>query len=154
MEPTVTDWISAISALVATLITGFTAWFAYKQYLEPPKQEQDPDSAKDVAADLEKRDLTVFDTSKQRTLLKVAEHGLECWLPDKRTKSNKLQWTISKEELSSIITENDYIVTSGHKARTGLFKIGKRRNWLYSKNLFPEPEYLHGALSEIMKRAL
>ena len=155
MEPSsITDWISALSALLGTLIAGVAAYLAYKQYLLPPAQESEPESADDQIASPVIDELTVFDTSKQRTLLKIRSKGLECWLMDKRTNTDKHQWTLGKSEIQSILDDRDFAVTPGYKAQTGLFKLGKRRNWLYSKKLFPEPDYLHGALHEILKGAL
>lgn len=153
-ESSITDWISALSTLGATVIAGFMAFFAYKQYLQPPTQEVEPDLAKDDAAEAVKSQLVVFETSKQRTRLNVSPGGLECWLLNKRTDEDKHQWTIGKTEIQRIINDRDFEVTPGYKAQTGLFKLGKRRNWLYSKKLFPEPDYLHGELLDILRAAL
>lgn len=155
MAPTsITDWISALSAVGATIIAGVTAYLAYKQYLQPPSQEAEPDVASDEDAAIVKSSLVVFDTSKQRTLLKIEAQNLECWLRDKRAETDKHQWTLGKAEIQRIINESDLAVSPGYKAQTGLFKLGKRRNWLYSKKLFPEPDYLHGELSDLLKAAL
>jgi hypothetical protein len=139
MVPTssITDWISALSAFAATLIAGVTAYLAYEQYLKPLAQEAEPDVAIDESASTLKSNLVVFETSKQRTELKIGQHGLECWLQDKRTKTHKHQWSLDKSEIQRIIEEKDFAVTPGYKAQTGLFRLGERRNWLYSKNYFP-----------------
>jgi hypothetical protein len=155
MVPTssITDWISALSAAVTTLIAAVTAYYAYRQYLQPLAQEAEPDVAIDKSASTLKSNLVVFETSKQRTELKIGPHGLECWLQDKSTKTPKHQWSLEKSKIQQIIAEKDFAVTPGYKAQTGLFRLGERRNWLYSKKLFPDPEYLRGELSDYLRAA-
>ena len=81
MVPTlITDWISALSAVGGTLIAVVAAYLVYKQYLQPLAQEAEPDVAIDGTAASMNSKLVVFDTSKQRTLLKIGSQGLECWL--------------------------------------------------------------------------
>ncbi len=71
MVPTsITDWISALSAVGGTLIAVVAAYLVYKQYLQPLAQEAEPDVAIDGTAASMNSKLVVFDTSKQRTLLK------------------------------------------------------------------------------------
>ncbi|KAF7766379.1 hypothetical protein PUND_a2196 [Pseudoalteromonas undina] len=41
----------------------------------------------------------------------------------------------------------------GYKARTGTFTIGPRRNWLYTKSLFPEPDYLETVVKKLLENA-
>ncbi len=41
----------------------------------------------------------------------------------------------------------------GYKVRTGTFTLGPRRNWLYSKVLFPEPAYMSGVLKHLLVNA-
>ncbi|MEP2027924.1 MAG: hypothetical protein ABJI96_04335 [Paracoccaceae bacterium] len=59
-------------------------------------------------------------------------------------------WKIRNQR---IIDESDFDVTPGYKVQTGLFRSGKRRNWLYSKKLFPDPGYLRVELLETPKSA-
>ena len=151
-EPSITDWISAIASLGGMVIAAITAYVAYREYLKPPVQLPDPQSAEAASANVNENELQVFNTSKQRTLLKIGSQGLECWLLDKTSKQDKHQWTISSAEARRIVDERDVIVTPGYKVNSGLFKIGKRRNWLYSKKLFPEPDYLHGELINLLKK--
>ncbi len=154
VEPSITDWVSALSSFGATFIAGITAWYAYKQYLQPPVQEVEPSAAQDVEDDAELTKVIVFRTSKQKTYLEITERGLECHLDDSRPNKGGHQWTLSKTQIQEILKNSDYSVSPGAKARTGLFSIGQRKNWLYSKALFPEPEYLHGTLTEVFKKLL
>lgn len=153
-QASIPEWISALSSLAATIIAGFTAYYAYQQYLLPPSQEAEPDRPNDQDAQAEQFELVVFETSKQQTLLKATQRGLECWLLNKRTSEDKHQWSIGRAEIARIVETDDVVVSSGYKAQTGLFKLGERRNWLYSKKLFPEPDYLHGALFEVLNKSL
>lgn len=152
-DPSITDWIGAASSVVATVIAAVTAYLAYKQYLQPPKQEADPDTPQDVTATAPSPDTLVFRTSKQETRLTVSGAGLECHLLDKNSGQEKHQWTLAQSMCKQILDSGNYSVNAGYKARSGTFSIGPRRNWLYSKALFPEPDYLQGALSDLLKRA-
>ena len=154
MASTITDWISASSALGATIIAGMTAYLAYKQYLRPLSQEAEPDAASDDTAADKKAELVVFETSKQRTKLTVQSRSLECWLLNKETSDDRHQWTLGATEIRRILDQRDVIVTPGYRSQTGLFKMGTKRNWLYSKKLFPDPDYLRGELHEILETAL
>lgn len=136
------------------IIAGLAAWFAYKQYLQPPVQENDPSEAIDVAASPISSELLVFKTSKQKTFLKIGSNGLECRLEDTRPGKGGPQWSLNKQEVDRILEFKDFSVVPGYKARTGLFTLGARKNWLYSKKLFPEPEFLRGALKDLMEQVV
>ena len=41
----------------------------------------------------------------------------------------------------------------GYKPTVGTINIGPRRGWLYSKDLFPDPDYLKGELKQILTSA-
>lgn len=69
-DPSITDWISAVSSIIATLIVGVAACYAYKQHLQPPVQETEPTS------------VPVFETAKRLTTLKITSPGHECHLKD------------------------------------------------------------------------
>lgn len=141
--------------MIATIIAAVVARQGYKEYLQSPEQEAEPDDAvAEVAAADDAGDLLVFKTSKQKTNLAVVGNRIECHLEDVRPNRGGHQWTLGSEELSRILKTGDVAVNPGYRARTGLFSIGPRRNWLYSKQLFPEPEYLHGALTDLIKRAV
>jgi hypothetical protein len=152
-DPSITDWISALSSIIATLIAGVAAYYAYKQYLQPPVQTPDPKAGQDKDAETEPTIVPVFRTAKQLTTLQLTSEGIECHLADKSSDKSELQWFLSKAQIATILTANDYSVSPGIKARSGTFSIGPRRNWLYSKSLFPEPDYLDGALGDLLKRA-
>ena len=152
-DPSITDWISAISSALATLVAAVAAYFAYKQYLQPPAQEPEPDEALAKAAEAEQAEVVVFRTKKQKTYFKITERGLECHLEDDRPDKGGHQWTLSTSQTREILATNDYSVNPGFKARSGTFSLGLRRNWLYSKALYPEPDYLHGTLQDLLTRA-
>jgi hypothetical protein len=56
--------------------------------------------------------------------------------------------------VASVLENGNYRVTPGYRVHSGLFHIGPKRNWLYSKKLFSEPEQLEIALRELMERAI
>ena len=153
-DPSITDWISALSAGAGTAIAGVTAWLAYRQYLRAPVQEDDPEDASDAKAEPSVTEVIVFKTSKQTTRLKADKGEIQCHLDDTREGRGGPQWTLSRAELTTIIKEDLIVVRPGYKARTGVFDIGRKKNWLYSKKLFPEPAFLHGALTELVRTAI
>lgn len=145
--------IVQVATQIITAGTAVTiAWLAYKNYLKAPEQESEPES--EIAPDSEPETLkeaVVFKTSKQTTRLVVSSRGLECHLKDVRVGRGGHQWTISPMEVRNILAHGNYYVNPGYKANSGTFSIGKKRNWLYSKHLFPEPEYLHGLITQLLK---
>ena len=148
------EWVSALSTVVATLIAAIVARRGYKEYLEPLEQENDPEAATLEALPPSPEELLVFKTSKQKTYLIAKGDRIECHLHDTRPNRGGHQWTLSGNEISRILQLGDYAVNPGYRARTGMFSIGSHKNWLYSKQLFPEPEYLHGALTDLMTKTI
>jgi hypothetical protein len=149
----VTEWIIALSTLAAAIIAAVTAWLAYRQYLQPVEQDREPERAQAAEAGMEPREIVVFHTAKQTTTLKVTARGLECHLEDQRPERHGHQWTLSPAQARTVLTSGAYAVNPGYKARSGLFTIGTHRNWLYSKALFPEPDFLKAALGQLLEEA-
>jgi hypothetical protein len=52
-----------------------------------------------------------------------------------------LQWILTKGEAKEILSKGKYWVHPGCSLNSGVFSIGLRRNWLYSKQI-PEPNLL------------
>jgi hypothetical protein len=151
-DPSITDWIFAVSSIIATIIAGVAAYYAYKQYLQPPVQEADPTKALDNEAETELTSVPVFETAKQLTTLKITSPGHECHLKDDDPKKGGLKWILSKDQIAKILANNTYAVNPRLEVRSGTFSVVPRRNWLYSKSLFPELDYLHGMLGDLLKR--
>lgn len=128
---------------------------AYQTLLRTPVQEPEPEKAevpeKEIAAPSEVR---VFKTSKQSTWLKVTDKGLECHLEDVRpgVRSGH-QWTLSKAQAKEILASRDYRIYPGYKIYSGVFSIGPRKNWLYSKKLYPELGLLELELERLLRDA-
>lgn len=145
--------INTIAQVVMAVTAVIMAYLAYKTYLKSPEQEDEPDDASlkiELEYDSKLLSQMVFATSKQKTTLKVTEQGLECHLKDTRPNRGGLQWTIGPNEASIILQNSNFYVNPGYKSRTGRFNIGIRRNWLYSKKLFPEPDYLKSVIKELL----
>ena len=138
------DVVGIVTQIVTTAIAGFGAWVAYQTLLRMPEQEPEPEKA--VVTEAEARaptQIKVFETSYQTTYLKVTDNGLKCYLEDTRPgKRSGHQWTLTKTQAKEILSKREFRVYSGYKLRSGLFSIGPRRNWLYSKKLYPEPTLL------------
>ena len=157
MESSVTEWISALSALGGTIIAAAAAIVAYKTYLAIPTQDEPHDGGNGPEANgTEDLIVTVFDTSRQATILKAVGNGLECdmeYKDGRRTKRQNPQWRLSAADCANILTKGDYSVHSGYKVRTGRFSIGQRKNWLYSKRLFGGEEQLRQTIAQLLTRA-
>ena len=138
-EIKITDLISAGSTFVAAVTGVVMAWLAYKTYLKEPEQEDklDSDKPQDTSA-LLRRELTIFQTSKQTTVLRVANNTLECEIKDIRPEKGGVQWHLSSDVCEKILKQRLVRANPNYKPRTGLVNIGPKTDWLYSKNLFSE----------------
>lgn len=148
--------VQVITQIVTMLITCFGAWVAYKTLIRTPVQEPEP---QEVSVSEEEIQATtkvkVFETTKQTTWLKVTERGLECHLDERRQgKKGGHQWTLTKGQVKAILSNRDFRVYPSYKLHSGLFSVGPRRNWLYSKRLFPEPELLEIELKRLLEKAV
>ena len=152
---TFVEWVQITTQIITAMTAFFMAVFAYKTYLRPPEQslEAEPDEASDEEADEELKETLVFETSRQKTWLSVTPQGLHCRIDDTRDGKGGPQWTLSKTQAAEILKSGAYHVNQGYKVKTGTFTLGPRRNWLYSKVLFPETDYLHGVLKQILENA-
>lgn len=147
--------VQVISQIATTVIAIFGAWVAYQTLLRTPIQEPEPDVAEVSKEEVSlPSEVKVFETSKQTTSLKVSARGLECHLEDRRPgRKGGQQWTLTREEAREILSKHDYRVYPGYKFFTGVFSVGPRRNWLYSKKLFPEPSLLELELQKLLEKA-
>jgi len=147
--------VDVVSKIATTLIAGFGAWVAYQTLLRTPTQEAEPEEAevseKEIMVPSE---VEIFKTSNQTTRLKVTDKGLECYLEDSRSgKRSGHQWTLTKEQAKEIASSRDYRIYPGYKLYSGVFSIGPRKNWLYSKKIFPEPSLLELELERLLNNA-
>lgn len=149
------DWVQVITQIVTAVTAVIMAKLGYNAYLQPPEQssEIEPDEAVNDEADERLKSILVFKTSKQQTWLSVNERGLSCRIDDKREGKGGQQWVLTKTQAAEILNSNTFHVNPGYKVKTGVFTLGPRRNWLYSKVLFPEPDYLHGILKQLLSNA-
>lgn len=149
------EWVQVITQIITAGTAVVMAYFAYQTYLKAPEQEaeSEPEFANDEGAQDKLDAVLVFKTSKQKTWLTVSPQGLECRIDDTRDGRGGHQWTLSKTKAQEILLSNSYKVNAGYKVSTGTFTLGPRRNWLYTKSLFPEAEYLHGVLKQLLENA-
>lgn len=148
--------VDVLSKILSTIIAGFGAWIAYRTLIKIPSQEPEPKSPSILETALTTPTETiVFKTSTQSTKLKATKNGLECYLQDIRPqKESGLQWTLTTEQAEKILTSRNYRVYPGYKLYSGVFSIGPRKNWLYSKMLFPEPSLLELELEKILQKTV
>ncbi|MEP2990105.1 MAG: hypothetical protein ABJN65_14080 [Parasphingorhabdus sp.] len=169
----VTDWIGAIAALAASGAAVWTAWRAYDEYLRPidkdeqgSSQELEHPTGNETDQDLKigtktssshdglsEEEIRVFKTQKQETFLTAGADGLVCRLVNKENGTDNRQWRISPSEARRILESDSIAVNPGPRNKSGRFTVGPRRNWLYSKKLFPEAGYLKGTLEYLLKKA-
>jgi hypothetical protein len=79
------------------------------------------------------RALLIFSTQTQQTWLVASTRRLYCILDDRRRPTAGIQWTMSLPE-----ARKGPIESREYRGRTGFLDIGRRRDWLYSKNLFSQ----------------
>lgn len=147
------DVVGVVTQIATTGIAGFGAWVAYQTLLRTPEQEPEPEKAEVMETEVKvPAQVKVFETSDQTTYLKVTNNGLECYLDDNRPgRRSGHQWTLTKPQAKAILSKRDFRVYSGYKLRSGLFSIGPRRNWLYSKKLYPEPTLLELEIERLLE---
>lgn len=146
------DLVQVSTQIISAIIACFMGYFAWKTFLKIPAQVSEPEESEDVEADIGSlRSVVVFNTKKQTTTLKVSEDGLECYLKNKEEGEERLQWTISKSDASKYLERKQFNVYPGYRANSGTFSIGPKRNWLYSKKLFPEAIYLEDEIKSLLK---
>lgn len=153
MPGNLVDWVSVVTQVVTAGTAVIMAVLGYRTYLQAPEQEPEPDAPSADEAEVSLTHEQVFLTSKQETTLVVSDRGLECHLKDLKTGESRHQWTLSPTQCAQVLANGTYAVNPGYKSRTGTFSVGPRRNWLYSKKLFPEPEYLNGVLKQLLQAA-
>jgi len=147
--------VQVSTQIITAASAAFGACVAYQTLLRTPIQEPEPEEAAVTEAEVAiPTTVKVFETSEQTTLLQVTDKGLECYLQDKRPgKQSARQWTLTKSEVKEILSKRDYRVYPGYKLRSGVFRIGPRRNWLYSKKLYPEPDLLELEIERLLQKA-
>lgn len=146
------EWVQVITQSVTAITAFVMAILAYRTYLMTPEQEAEEDKeVTELIVEDRLSEILIFTTSKQKTKLKVTNQGLECHLEDTREGKGGHQWTLSKHEVENILNQQAYSVNPGYKARVGTLNVGPRRGWLYSKSLFPEPEYLKGEIRQLLE---
>jgi hypothetical protein len=154
MDKLVVDAVQVTTQIMGTLIAVIMAYLAWRTYLRTPRQESEPATPEDTKVEVGPlKTLVVFDTSKQQTTLRATSQGLEYHLENKKQRQTRHQWTIPRDQCRAILDGKKYRVTPGYRATTGLFAVGNRTNWLYSKHLFPEAQYLEDSLREILDTA-
>lgn len=153
--PYFVEIVNVVSQVAMTLIAGFGAWVAYQTLLRTPVQEAEPEEPEAPGAEaVTPQKVKVFETSNQTTWLKVTNVGLECHLEDARpNKPGGLQWRFTKEQAREVLSARDFRVYPGYKLYSGVFTIGPRRNWLYSKRLYPEPALLELEIERLLRDA-
>lgn len=148
--------IDVLSKIFTTIFAGFGALIAYQTLVRTPVQEPEPKSPSIGETELTTpTEIIVFKTSNQTTKLKATKKGLECYLQDSRPKKQSgRQWTLTTEQAQKILTSRNYRIYPGYKLYSGVFSIGARKNWLYSKKLFPEPSLLELELEKILEKTI
>jgi len=146
----VVEWVMMITQSAIAITAIIMSRLAFLTYSKTPIQKEvGYHEATPVDS---KSETIVFDTPKQRTKLTIEDNSIICYLLDKKNEENRLQWKIEKEEASKIVNNRNIYINPSYKPNTGTFFLGIRKNWLYSKNLFPNPEYLRQELFDLIKK--
>jgi hypothetical protein len=146
--------VEVVSNIAMTIIAGVGVWIAYMTLLRMPTQETESEKGGSLKSETTIfSEVKVFETSKQTTWLKVTDQGLECYLYERRSNKGGLQWILTKGEAKEILSKGNYWVHPGYSLNSGVFSIGPRRNWLYSKKIYPEPNLLDLDLKKLLEKA-
>lgn len=92
--------------------------------------------------------ILIFETSRQHTWIIGTNKRLFCLLDDEKTRSNKrlIQWSMALKVASPV-------EATAVKESVGRVKIGPRRGWLYSRDIFPDPADIEGDITALINRA-
>ena len=155
---TLPELVNMVASTVTAVTALVMAYLAWRTYIKEPEQEADDaeQPQTESAAPAEPlTELIVFKTKVQTTRLLPTARGLECHLDDKREgRRSGHQWSLGPSELEDILSNRRFHVYPGNRSNSGTFTIGPRRNWLYSRRLFPEADMLDGALQDVIKAAI
>ena len=148
----ITDIVSSVSAAIAAVTGVVMAWLAYKGFLKAPEQEEVEDErSSEENVHSPAKNLTVFKTSKQTTILRIVEDQLECEIIDTREGKGGVQWVLPQDVCQRIVSQKLVRANPNYKARTGLVTIGPKKNWLYSKALYWDPEVLENDIYSLLE---
>lgn len=97
------------------------------------------------------RQLRIFKTDRQETWLIATPGRVYCLLDDERTQRDDtlIQW---RQEVTNLPLPVGTRPSARYET-LGLLDIGDRQNWLYSKNLFADPEDLEARVAELISAA-
>lgn len=92
--------------------------------------------------------LLLFATGRQHTWLSATSAQLFCILDDSKTRASGrlIQWVLP-------LGEAQPIRASGYKPAVGLLNVGPKRDWLYSRSLFPTPSDAEEAVRALVDNA-
>jgi len=92
--------------------------------------------------------LLIFQTKRQHTWLITTNKNIFCVLDDENSQmSGKLiQWKLSLNEATPIFVK-------AHKRTVGLVSIGSKRNWLYSRRLYPSESELEQEIKHMVEKS-
>ena len=148
-QPLWTDIVNSIAGAISALgsvITAVTAiiagYIAWKKFIKEESMTATPNR------------LTIFDWAKQTAELRATEKGLEYYLYDIRPDHEKGSfWTIPVDQLEESKNEISVYPSKDH-SEWGLFSIGRKTDWYYSKKLFKTENDLKNAIRDLIDRSL
>ena len=128
--------VAAVATAMQALAALAMAYLAYRKFIK-----------EEYAVPTESR-LQVFSTAKQTTELRASREGLECFLYDSRKGRGGTQWVLPAASATPVVVSP----TSRTKG-CGVFAVGPRKNWLYSKKVYGNPQTLKSEIERIIAHA-
>jgi len=99
--------------------------------------------------------IVVLSRDNQTTELRVTKAGLELYLHDVRPRPDRgLRWRLPAVELEDILKRGRITIRDSRMPGLGFFDIGPRKDWYYSKELFPKPLQLHAEIRKLIELAI
>ena len=99
---------------------------------------------------LPSKTVKILDTSSQIAYLTAANEGLSYHLDNKHN-TNVIDWSLNQDQVSAALLSNDVSAKDSKYSSLGLFDVGPRYNWYYSKSLFPTHSSMTSNLTSLLQ---
>lgn len=136
---------------LAKSLLGYREFWSEPEIRQMIEQSKNYDSSKESPQ--QAKSLLIFETSKQHTWLVATEERLYFILDDVRKPKPGINRSVPKSSLQAQTDGSISINVRSKSVHTGLIDIGlRRRNWLYSKDLFSQRP-IENAINDLLTGA-
>jgi hypothetical protein len=141
-QPLWTEIVNSIAGIITAATAILAAYIAWRKFIKEESRTSTLNR------------MTIFEWSKQSAELRATESGLEYHLTDTRSnRDKKITWTIPVDELDEA-KRNIRVYPSDDYPEWGLFAIGRKMDWYYSKKLFKGDDDFKKKVAKMIGRSL